>query len=542
MMCDSSYKNPTEVELNQLILNSHTDARSATSLNKGQLLKWMDTVACLSAERHAKSACVTALMDDLLFDDQSISVGQVVNLRARVNRAFNTSMEVGVQVRTEDLLTGRVQDVCEVLFTFVALDEKGQKVRLNPVDPFTQEEKLQYSLAAERRRRRLHPTPIPLNHAPPAVSGDASGSVRREIKPSDTTVESVELVLPEHANHHKTTFGGQIMAWMHGACTISATRLCRAHPQLIAVDELKFLGPSKVGDRIIIKATVNNTFDKRIEVGCTVGAYAIGGEVRPINSAYFIFGAPEGAEMVKLVTISEEEKRRASEAVVRERQRKESQEIMKSVGPVVAVTWSPQIGHLLNLNNLKALMRLQRLANWQPASVTDGISLSEGELYDLACVKATMEVTVPAEKVFALISDKQRMRSSDPLIKSCDTVQEVDQDNTILHLVLNGDGISKCDDMVLLVSRRQPSESREQYAIAYRSVIHGQCPPTEEYERVEHLCSGWLIEPLDEGRSHLTYLNQVTKTLDKYLREHVRGSSDLTKERAQALVSFLLNN
>uniref|UniRef100_A0A3Q2D9S3 HotDog ACOT-type domain-containing protein n=1 Tax=Cyprinodon variegatus TaxID=28743 RepID=A0A3Q2D9S3_CYPVA len=82
--------NPTEVKMSQIVMPFHCNHRQELSV--GQLLKWMDSTACLSAERHAGSLCVTASMDDIHFE-HTISVGQVVNIGAKVNRAFNSSME-----------------------------------------------------------------------------------------------------------------------------------------------------------------------------------------------------------------------------------------------------------------------------------------------------------------------------------------------------------------------------------------------------------------------------------------------------------------
>ncbi|MEQ2277262.1 Acyl-coenzyme A thioesterase 11 [Xenotaenia resolanae] len=88
---EESCDNPTEVKMSQIVMPCHCNHRQELSV--GQLLKWMDSTACLSAERLAGSLCVTASMDDINFE-HTISVGQVVNIRAKVNRAFNTSMEV----------------------------------------------------------------------------------------------------------------------------------------------------------------------------------------------------------------------------------------------------------------------------------------------------------------------------------------------------------------------------------------------------------------------------------------------------------------
>uniref|UniRef100_A0AC11DWK7 Acyl-CoA thioesterase 11 n=1 Tax=Ovis aries TaxID=9940 RepID=A0AC11DWK7_SHEEP len=145
------YRNPTEVQMSQLVLPCHTNQRGELSV--GQLLKWIDATACLSAERHAGCPCVTASMDDIYFE-HTISVGQVVNIKAKVNRAFNSSMEVGIQVASEDLCSEKQWCVCKALATFVAHKELS-KVKLKPTMPRTEEEKTEHSVAAERRRMRL---------------------------------------------------------------------------------------------------------------------------------------------------------------------------------------------------------------------------------------------------------------------------------------------------------------------------------------------------------------------------------------------------
>ncbi|PWA30818.1 hypothetical protein CCH79_00017360, partial [Gambusia affinis] len=120
--------NPTEVKMSQIVMPCHCNHRQELSV--GQLLKWMDSTACLSAERHAGSLCVTASMDDIHFE-HTISMGQVVNIRAKVNRAFNTSMEVGIHVSCEDLFSDRHWRVCHSYATFVTQrTNTGQKKKM----------------------------------------------------------------------------------------------------------------------------------------------------------------------------------------------------------------------------------------------------------------------------------------------------------------------------------------------------------------------------------------------------------------------------
>ncbi|CAH3114424.1 unnamed protein product [Porites lobata] len=553
------YKNASEVEMNQLVLPTHTNERQENCLSGGQLLKWMDAVACLAAEKHARASCVTASMDELYFAQQ-IYVGQVVNLTARVNRAFNTSMEVGVSVKVENLLSGKVQEVCNAFFTFVALDKNNQKQRLTPVVPFTAEEKLQYALANERRRLRIQ-YPTNLKELALKQNGETESqqwtslpenvkSTDEKISPFKTTLESVELVLPPHANHHQTAFGGQVMAWMVAACTIAATRLCRSHPQLRAVDEVKFRGPIKVGDRVIIKTMVNNTYDVHMEVGCRVEAYSIGGEVRHVNSAFLIFVAPDKTGAPKILAPlrldTEEAQRRAREAMARKRLRLEREQIRKSVGPVIAIPWNHNISQLLNYNNVEALVKLYELTKWEQVRSSSGVTLFKCESDSYLCVKATLCVAVPPGEVFALLRNENGRKEWDPLLIKVEVAEVVDDDDEILHMVLENNmrNATKPDDVVLLVSRRIPCDTRDHFTIAYRSVKLTTLPPFPEYNRKEHLCSGLLIKETEgeKGKSTITYINQTTRELEPYVLGDLAGVTEFYVKRFRPLEAFLLKN
>src|SRR5512144_2355155 len=95
------YVKYSQVEMTQLVLPN--DTNQLANLLGGRLMEWMDIAAAVSAQRHSNRICVTAGVDDLVFH-QPIKLGEVVTLRASVNRAFGTSMEVGVHVLTENQL------------------------------------------------------------------------------------------------------------------------------------------------------------------------------------------------------------------------------------------------------------------------------------------------------------------------------------------------------------------------------------------------------------------------------------------------------
>jgi acyl-CoA hydrolase len=121
----------------------------------GHVMHLVDIAAAIAAHRHSNSYVVTASVDSIDFRN-SISLGEIVILRSQVNRVFNTSMEVGVEVFSENVLTGERKHTTCAYVTFVAIDENTHQPK--PVRPLileTPEEKRRYKEAANRRKTRL---------------------------------------------------------------------------------------------------------------------------------------------------------------------------------------------------------------------------------------------------------------------------------------------------------------------------------------------------------------------------------------------------
>jgi len=142
----------SQVEMTELVLPN--DTNQLGSLLGGRLMHWMDIAAAIAAQRHSNRICVTASVDELNFH-QPIKLGEVVILRASVNRAFRTSMEIGVQVLTENQLTGERKTANTAYLTFVALDREGKPTTVPPVLPETPDEQRRYEEALRRRELRL---------------------------------------------------------------------------------------------------------------------------------------------------------------------------------------------------------------------------------------------------------------------------------------------------------------------------------------------------------------------------------------------------
>jgi acyl-CoA hydrolase len=130
------------------------DGNSLGNVLGGKVMHLVDLAAAMAAIRHARRPCVTASVDSMHFL-HPVHIGQLMLLRSSVNRVFRSSMEVGVHVETETLLTGEKLHTCSAYLTFVALDENRRAVEIPPVIPETQVEQRRYREAGERREYRL---------------------------------------------------------------------------------------------------------------------------------------------------------------------------------------------------------------------------------------------------------------------------------------------------------------------------------------------------------------------------------------------------
>lgn len=140
-------------EMAEVVLPAETNPLG--KLLGGHVMHLVDIVAAMAASRHANSYVVTASVDYIDFRN-SINVGEMVILKAQVNRVFHTSMEVGVKVFSENAITGERKHTTTAYVTFVALDSTTRTPK--PVPPLfvkTAEEKRRWRDAGERRKVRL---------------------------------------------------------------------------------------------------------------------------------------------------------------------------------------------------------------------------------------------------------------------------------------------------------------------------------------------------------------------------------------------------
>jgi uncharacterized protein (TIGR00369 family) len=119
----------------------------------GVILSLVDRAAAVAATRHARKACVTVSVDQVDFREP-IYLGELVTARASVNFTGRTSMEVGVRIEAENLLTGQSRHTNSCYVTYVAVDEKGHPTPVPAVLAETADEKRRFAAAELRRRRR----------------------------------------------------------------------------------------------------------------------------------------------------------------------------------------------------------------------------------------------------------------------------------------------------------------------------------------------------------------------------------------------------
>ena len=128
-----------------------TDANIRGNVFGGAIMRYMDEIAAVVAFRHAKKNVVTASIDRMNFI-APVYIGNLLVLKASVNYVGKTSMEVGVRMEAENLITGKVTHVGSCFLTYVALDDKGRPTPVEPVVPVTADEKRRYREAMTRRK------------------------------------------------------------------------------------------------------------------------------------------------------------------------------------------------------------------------------------------------------------------------------------------------------------------------------------------------------------------------------------------------------
>jgi len=143
---------PQPVLMTEIVMPQHTNPIGV--IFGGVIMSWIDIASAIAAGRHCKTHVATASIDAIQFI-KPIHLGWIVTIRASINRVWNSSMEIGLQLRAENPLSDEEHHSASAYVTMVALDNEGRAVKVPEIIIGTDEEKRRYRQAGERREQRL---------------------------------------------------------------------------------------------------------------------------------------------------------------------------------------------------------------------------------------------------------------------------------------------------------------------------------------------------------------------------------------------------
>ncbi len=123
-------------------------------LQGGRLVQWMDIACAVCAQNHAERICVTASIDSVKFRSPA-KVGDIITIKAKITRSFNSSMEIYAQAWSKNVLSQKSYLINEAYFTFVAIDDHAKPTQVPSVKPSTAIEKGEYLNAEKRKATRI---------------------------------------------------------------------------------------------------------------------------------------------------------------------------------------------------------------------------------------------------------------------------------------------------------------------------------------------------------------------------------------------------
>ena len=147
-------KPPRESEVTLSLAMGVQDANPLGNVHGGAIMRLVDEAGGLSAMRHAQRPCVTVVVDSMTFHSP-VYVGNLVTLHARVNWVGRTSIEVGVRVEAENVLTGEKTHTNSAFVVYVALGNDGQPAPVPPLIPETDEDRRRMAEGQARQEHRL---------------------------------------------------------------------------------------------------------------------------------------------------------------------------------------------------------------------------------------------------------------------------------------------------------------------------------------------------------------------------------------------------
>ena len=147
-------KSPSESHAEVIVRMFPSDANPAGNVFGGEILKHIDMVAGIVAQRHSQSNAVTVSMDSVNFL-KPVFVGNVLSLNARINYVHNSSMEIEIKAEAEDIVTGIRTVTATAFVTFIALDQNGKPLSVPKLALKTDEDRVKFEEGKSRMETRL---------------------------------------------------------------------------------------------------------------------------------------------------------------------------------------------------------------------------------------------------------------------------------------------------------------------------------------------------------------------------------------------------
>lgn len=268
----------TTVEMIQWVFPEHAGAPG--QIHGGRMMEWITQAGTMAAARVARGTVVLGAMDDLDFLNR-VPIGALAVLRAQVEHVGTSSLEVGVQVLVEDVVTRARALTLSSHLVFVRVGEDVRPVPIaDRIQPRDAAEAALVEGARARRERRLARFAL---RAERAAADDPDDDIRWRL-------ESVRSVLPEDALFGNTMFVGKMLKALDEAGGILSMRYCRGLAMTACLDAMDFFSPIFTHEVITLKAGLNHVGTSSLEVGVKVLAERPWtGEVRHACTAYLSF-------------------------------------------------------------------------------------------------------------------------------------------------------------------------------------------------------------------------------------------------------------
>jgi acyl-CoA hydrolase len=281
----------TTVEMIEWVFPEH--AGGPGQIHGGRMMEWITKAGTLAASRVARGTVALGAMDDLDFL-HPVKVGQIAILKARVEDVGRSSLEVGVRVFAEDVVTGERRATLNSHLVFVKVDEA---VRPRPVEAKIQPRDIAESALVEAARARREQRLARFAERAARLTESADAELDASDADGGWRFESTRSVLPEDALFGNTMFVGKMLMALDEAGGILSMRYCKGLVMTACVDAMDFYSPIRTHEVVTFKAALNHVGTSSLEVGVKVLAEVPwSGEVRHACTAFltYVHLGPDG--------------------------------------------------------------------------------------------------------------------------------------------------------------------------------------------------------------------------------------------------------